>query len=291
MHCGHCSVDILETGDFGLDGGAMFGVVPQNLWAKVYHKPDEQNRIPMKARALLIRMMAHGVERKILVDTGNGSKFSEKLAAIYNIDHSQSSLLRSLANFGLQPADITDVILTHLHFDHAGGATIVENNEAVPAFPNAQYYVQQEHLAWAIMPSDKDRASFMPHDFEPLRHAGCLNVLEGAGELFPGLSVTPLYGHTRAMQMVQLKTETHKILFAADLFPTSAHVPVPYVMAYDNNPLVTIDEKKRLLPELYEDRWTVIFQHDAFVQASTIQSTGKSFSRGDVVEITPLQEG
>lgn len=287
MQCGHCSVDVLETGDFGLDGGAMFGVVPKNLWSKVYHEPDEQNRIPMKARALLIRMTIHGIERRILVDTGNGSKFPEKLSSIYKIDNSQSSLFQSLNTFGLLPSDITDVILTHLHFDHAGGATIFENNEAVPAFPNAEYYVQQEHLAWAIMPADKDRASFMPHDFEPLRHAGLLNVLDGAGELFPGLSVTPLYGHTRAMQMIQIRTETHKILFASDLFPTSAHVPIPYVMAYDNNPLTTIEEKKRLLPELYEDGWIVVFQHDGFVQASTIQSAGKGFSRGEIVKFTP----
>ncbi len=287
MNFGAFTIELLETGDFALDGGAMFGVVPRNLWMKAYHAPDEENRIPMKATSLLVRT-GHGEgQRTILIDTGNGTKFPEKLAKIYKIDTSRYTLPASLARFGLSPEDITDVILTHLHFDHAGGATVLDaSGHAVPAFPNAKYYVQKDHLAWAQQPAEKDRASFFADDRQPLIDAGLLEILDGDGEIFPGISVMQVHGHTKGLQTVKIQSGDHKLFFPADLIPTSAHVPVPYVMAYDNYPLTTIEEKKRILPELAEDKWLVVFEHDGFIQASTIVSMDKGFSRGEAVTIT-----
>jgi glyoxylase-like metal-dependent hydrolase (beta-lactamase superfamily II) len=294
MHCGHFTVEVLETGDFALDGGAMFGVVPRALWEKSYHAPDAQNRIPMKAAALLVRGIFDGKERVIVVDTGNGEKFSPKLAAIYNIDTSRFRLLTSLARFGVKPSEVTDVILTHLHFDHAGGATMLsERGELVPTFPNARHYVQRDHLTWAQAPTEKDRASFITENFEPLIANGMLETLDGSGELFPGISLQLFHGHTRALQGVFLqgndesgKPSETKLFFPADLIPTSAHVPVPYIMAYDNFPMTTLDEKKDILPRLYEEQCLVIFEHDGFTQAARIQAAGRGFARGEGVVIT-----
>jgi glyoxylase-like metal-dependent hydrolase (beta-lactamase superfamily II) len=292
MHLGHFTVELLETGDFALDGGAMFGVVPRALWEKAYHAPDEQNRIPMKAVALLVRGTFNEKKRVILVDTGNGEKFVPKLAAIYKIDTSRFRLLTSLARFGVLPEDVTDVILTHLHFDHAGGATMLnERGDLVPTFPNARYYVQKDHLAWALQPTEKDRASFITDNFEPLLANGMLETIDGAGEIFLGISVELFHGHTRALQAVMLQgtmadgNET-KLFFPADLIPTSAHVPVPYIMAYDNFPMTTLDEKKAILPRLAEEGWLVVFEHDGFTQAAQIQASERGFVRGEGVVIT-----
>jgi glyoxylase-like metal-dependent hydrolase (beta-lactamase superfamily II) len=287
MQFGHLSIEVLETGDFALDGGAMFGVVPKNLWERAYHVPDEQNRIPMKARCLLVRGRIGGKDRTILVDTGNGEKFPPKLQQMYKIDTSRFRLETSLARFGVLPEDVSDVILTHLHFDHAGGATrFDETSKAIPAFPNARYYVQKEHLAWARNPADKDRASFVKDDFEPLVANGMLEILDGEGEVFEHIAVKPLFGHTTAMQALSITTEAGTIFFGADLFPTSAHVAVPYVMGYDNFPLTTIDEKKAILPRAVDEGWIVVFEHDGFTQAAKIQRTDKGFAKGEIVTIT-----
>jgi glyoxylase-like metal-dependent hydrolase (beta-lactamase superfamily II) len=280
MHLGTLQMHLLDTGDFALDGGAMFGVVPRNLWMKAYHAPDEQNRIPMKASSLLIRGEFDSNQKIILVDTGNGHKWTEKLAAIYKIDNARTSLANSLTAHGLSPNDVTDVVLTHLHFDHAGGATTLVNGKLQPTFPNARYYVQKEHFAYAQQPADKDRASFMKDDFMPLAAEGVLELLDGDGEIFAGISVMQVHGHTRSLQAVKIQQSGNTLFYPADLIPTSAHVPVPYVMAYDNFPLTTIDEKKRILPQAAEEAWIVVYEHDAFVQASTIVATEKGFVRG-----------
>ncbi len=295
MQCGSLTIDLLETGDFALDGGAMFGVVPRNLWEKAYHAPDEQNRIPMKARCLLIRGHIGGKDRVILVDTGNGEKFPPKLAAMYKIDNTQFRLETSLARFGVTPNDVTDVILTHLHFDHAGGATkLTSTGEVVPFFPEARYYVQRDHLRWAQYPTEKDRASFLKENFEPLVSAGLVEMLNGNGALWAenGTSIGfhCVHGHTKALQCVMIEStdgeNTGRICFPADLIPTSAHVAIPYVMAYDNFPLTTIEEKKTLFPRLYEENWLVVFEHDGFAQAGYIALSEKGFMRGEEITIT-----
>ncbi len=281
MRIGRYDVHIVETCRFALDGGAMFGVVPKNLWAKAYPHVDEQNRIAMAARALLIR----GDGRTIVVDAGCGTKMGEKLEAIYGVDHSVYTLDAGLARHGVSLGDVTHFIYTHLHFDHAGGSTRTgADGVTVPTFPNARHYVQRDHLMWAETPTDKDRASFMPENWTPVAERGLLEQLDGDGELFPGLELRTVHGHTRAMQLVIVHGEAAPdvpggLIYCADLMPTSAHLPVPYVMGYDNFPLTTIDEKKRIIPEAYERGWLLAFEHDAFAHAARI-ALGK---RGDEI--------
>ncbi len=276
-------IDLLDAGKFALDGGAMFGVIPKVFWSKAYYPGDEINRIPLAARPLLIKRN----DRKILVDCGNGTKLPDKLAKIYKVDKNDA-VENALKKFGLNPEDITDVILTHLHFDHAGGATTFDSNgEIVPTFPNAKYYVQKDHFAWAINPSEKDAASFMKPNYEPLKALGVLEELDGGGELFPGIRLEVLHGHTRAMQAIEIDSGGEKFFYAADLTPTSAHIPFPWIIAYDNEPLTTLEEKKRIIPKAYEENTTFIFEHDARVQAAKIRSTEKGFEAGEKVVITP----
>ena len=288
MQLGAYQIELLETGRFGLDGGAMFGVVPKVLWERSYHPADEKNRIPMAARSLLIRTE----DKVILVDTGNDPKGNEKFRSIYKIDTSRYSLKKSLARFGLSPEDVTDVILTHLHFDHCGGATtLLENGEVVPTFPNATYYVQEEQLLWAREPTEKDRASFLKENFEPLAEAGRLETLAGDGEIFRGIFVQTFYGHTKALQAVRIETPDGILFFPSDLCPTAAHVPYPYIMAYDNFPLTTLAEKKSVFPQAYEEHWLIVFQHDAFIQAGTLDAHPKGgFRVGETVTITAYEE-
>lgn len=281
MKIGEYEIQTIDTGDFGLDGGAMFGVVPKNLWSKVYHPGDEQNRIPMAARCLLLTS-AH---KKILVDTGCGSKLSEKLQKIYNLDYSKHTLLDSLSAAGVQADEITDVILTHLHFDHAGGTTHHDNGQAVPSFPNAKYYVQKDHLDWARNPTEKDRASFFKDNWEPMIGAGMMEILDGNGEIYKGVSVEQFHGHTKALQMLKIHDDTTTLIFPADVFPTSAHIPVPFVMGYDNFPLTAMDEKRALLPRIVEEKWIVCFEHDAFLPAARIIAAEKGYTIGERIDI------
>ncbi|GMV52285.1 MAG: MBL fold metallo-hydrolase [Chlorobi bacterium] len=256
-------VTTLETCRFGLDGGAMFGVVPKPLWERVYAKADERNRIPMAARCLLLQ----GNGKTILVDTGNSTEMPPKLLDIYGIDFSEYSLKGALALQGIRPEDVTDVILTHLHFDHSGGAVI----HGEPAFPNARYYVQKHHLEWARNPSVKDRASFESYMYEPLAVHGVLELLDGPGTLFDGVDLELFHGHTPFMQSVIIQTTDGTLFYPADLFPTAAHIPVAYGMAYDNQPLVTVQEKQTIHSRIIDENWTIVFEHDAFVSHARLR--------------------
>ena len=213
MNIGPYTIDLLETCRFGLDGGAMFGVVPKTLWERAYAPADGKNRIPMAAKVLCIR----GNDRCILVDTGNSPFMPPKLADIYGLDFSRFTIDGSLAKLGLRPADVTDVIFTHLHFDHAGGAML---EDGTARFANARHYVQREQYQWAAHPTEKDKASFVSSMYEPLAHAGCLELLDGPGEIFPGIDVLPLYGHSKAMQAVRIRDGATTLLFPADPMPT-----------------------------------------------------------------------
>lgn len=266
MKVGRYQIDIIETGRFGLDGGAMFGVVPKVLWERAYAPADSRNRIPMAAKAMLVR----SAERVILVDTGNSPEMPDKLKDIYGLDFSQYNLEKSLNEIGINAADVTDVILTHLHFDHCGGATKKQSDGGsqspdtfVPRFVNARYYVQREHYEWALKPTEKDKASFMLENYMPLIEHGVLEFLDGPGELFPGIRVDLTHGHTQALQMVTVSDASSTVFYPADLMPTGAHIAIPYGMGYDNFPLTTIAEKKMVLPRIIEERWIVIFEHDA----------------------------
>ena len=273
LQIGPYSIDVIESGRFALDGGAMFGVIPKNLWTKAYHPGDEQNRIPMAARLLVIRWEGHVA----LVDTGNGTKLSEKQQAIYGLDYSRWTLESSLATLGLSTDDITDVFLTHLHFDHVGGATVLRDGIAVPTFGNARYVVQRRHYEWALQPSEKDRASFMNDNYLPLAAADQLVFVDGNVELFPGIHTECFHGHTPFLQMLRITDGSSTLVFPADLIPTHAHVPIAYGMGYDNFPLTTIDEKKSMLPRAVEEEWIVVFEHDAIVPAGVIGRNDKGF--------------
>ncbi|MBI5464671.1 MAG: MBL fold metallo-hydrolase [Ignavibacteriales bacterium] len=273
MKIGPYEVHSIETGRFRLDGGAMFGVVPWVFWSKT-NPPDERQRIELAARCWLIR----GNGRTILVDNGNGDKWNDKLRDIYHLDNTQSTLEGSLARHNVRRQDITDVVLTHLHFDHAGGSTKKENGKLVPAFPNAKYYVQKKHWENAQQPTDKDRASFMGDDFLPLQAEGVLEFIDGEGEIFPGIDVLVTHGHTQAQQLPKISDGKTTMLFCCDLIPTASHVPFPYIMGYDCRPLTTLEEKKRILSRAYEERWMLFLEHDPHTEVITLKSTEKGFA-------------
>lgn len=278
MRVGEYEIFTIETSRFALDGGAMFGVVPQSLWRKT-NPPDELNRIEMVTRSLLIV----GGEKKILVDTGNSPKMSQKLKDIYKIDTTSTNLISSLQKQNITPGDITDVILTHLHFDHAGGSTYNDAGIFKPTFPNAKYYVQKEHWNWALNPTDRDRASFFKEDFLPLKEFGVLELVEGEFELFPGINLILLNGHTAMQQIPKISDGKSTVLFCADLVPMSSHIPLPFIMGYDLQPLVTLEEKRKIMGPAYEEKWTLVFEHDPKVSAATIASNEKGFGVGEVI--------
>ena len=280
MRIGPYDLHPLDTGTFALDGGAMFGVVPKPLWEKT-NPPDERNRIPLAARSLLIR----GDGRTILGAVGTGDKLNEKLRGIYKIDNSGATIRASLAARGVTPEQVTDVILTHLHFDHAGGSTVLADGALRPAFPNARYYVQREHWEAAGAPTERDRASFFPDDFRPLREHGVLHFTEGEGPLFPGISVRLVHGHTAALQCPVITDGTTTLFYCADLMPTTAHVQLPWIMAYDLRPLVTLEEKRRILDEAASAGWILYFEHDPVTPAVSLRRTEKGVEVAGTVEV------
>ena len=253
----------IETGRFGLDGGAMFGIVPRPLWEKRI-APDERNRIPLQMRCLLMVSS----DRLILVDTGLGDKYDDKFAGIFGVDHEHSSLHRSLKKAGFSPDDVTDVIITHLHFDHCGGATTKEGGLV---FKNAIHHVQGEHWQWAQKPNVRERNSFLKENLAPLEASGQLSFTAGTQELFPGIEVFPVYGHTEAMQLVKISDSENTLVYAADLIPTHAHVPLAWNMGYDLKPLHTIEEKGALIQEGVTKGWHFFLEHDPTVEVMNVE--------------------
>ncbi len=274
MQIGNYQLHCIETGRFGLDGGAMFGVVPKVLWNKT-NPSDDANRIDLAMRALLVV----GEGRVILIDCGVGSYWPEKFHKIYAIDHKHSDLSLSLEKLGYQKEDITDVILTHLHFDHVGGAVEEVGEEKKPAFGKARYHVQKEHFQYAQNPTEKDRASFIPETFMPLSKN--LNLVEGEKELFPNIHLHLAHGHTPHQQMVRISDQKTNVLYCADLIPTSSHISVPYVMAYDVNPVTTITEKKKILAQAEEENWWLCFEHDPSIALAQVKKTERGYSAGE----------
>ena len=257
MQIGSYKLLPVETGMFALDGGAMFGVVPKNLWQRS-NPADEQNRIDLAMRALLLQ----GSGRNILIDCGIGNKFDQKWAAIYKINHSGINLHKSLGQYGLTPQDITDLILTHLHFDHVGGATFFKDGSLQLTFPNANYYVQEEQWNWAMTPSLKDRASFLAENLLPLEKSGRLHLIKAENIPWPDIQLHVMSGHTPGMQLIQIGHRDRSVLYCADLIPTRTHIPVPWVMAYDNHPMQTMSEKSKLLTEAVNNKWLLFYEHD-----------------------------
>jgi glyoxylase-like metal-dependent hydrolase (beta-lactamase superfamily II) len=279
---GSYSIKPIPTGLFGLDGGAMFGTVPKVLWEKT-NPADEHNRIEMEARALLLD---GGPGGRILIDCGIGgdfiAKYGEKLgskfAEIYSVSAS-SSVEKSLEAQGLTTKDIDHVILTHLHFDHCGGATKFDGEKLVPTFENARYYVQRENYETAMKPNMREKASYFAPNFEPLKEAGVLQFLDGnKTDLLPGVSVLTTNGHTHMQQVVKVTDGTQTLLYCGDLIPTSTHVRLAWVMGYDLDPLTLIEEKRALLTQAARENWTLFFEHDPYADAARIEEAKGDFA-------------
>lgn len=275
---GDWRVGFLETGFLWLDGGSMFGSVPKPLWSRT-NPPDEKNRIRLAMRCLLLE----GRGRRVLVDVGLGDKFSAKLREIYRVEHDATTMDRALAQAGLAPADVTDVLLTHLHFDHAGGSTRLEGDRLKPAFPNARYHVQVRNLANARQPNLRERASYMVENFEPVAEAGAFVARDGAGSPWPGIELIPAHGHTRGQQLVRISGPEGALYFVADLIPTAAHVRIPFVMGYDIAAIETMLEKRLLLERAVAEGAWVALEHDPEVALGRPQADGEDFSWAETV--------
>lgn len=256
LKLGEWTVRTIETGSLGLDGGSMFGSVPKPLWSRT-NPPDERNRIRLAMRCLLLE--GHG--RRILVDVGMGDKFSAKLMEIYAVEP-RPTLEDSLLAAGVEPSSITDVILTHLHFDHAGGATVRTQTGLAPRFPGARWYVQRRNWQNAHAPNPRERASYMPENFDPLHEAGVLELWDGPQRPWPGISILTAEGHTRGQQLVRVEGGGEVVYFVADLIPTAAHVRIPFVMGYDMACIETMEEKRVLLTRAASERAWICLEHD-----------------------------
>ena len=271
MKIGKYKLNIIESGFFGLDGGAMFGIIPKVLWQRT-NLPDEANRVKLATRHLLLESKS----KKILIDTGMGSKWDEKSRNIYAVDESRS-MNSALAQKGLKAEDITDVILSHLHFDHTGGSTLFANGKLEPAFPNAKYYVQKHNFDWARNPSDRDKGSYIKENFIPLYEEGVLNFIIGNAKFDDEIEFIVINGHTFGQQMVKICDSSNTILFCSDLMPFVSHIPLPYIMGYDLQPLVTLEEKKKYLKMAVDENWKLFFGHDPDVAFATIKMFGEGY--------------
>ncbi len=281
MKVGNYTLYSIETSQFSLDGGAMFGIIPKTLWEKEA-PADEYNRIQMVTRSLL----AVSNERKIIIDTGNGDKWDDKNRSRYNIDLDKINLSSSLEKYGFIPADITDVFCTHLHFDHAGGNTSIEDGKIVPTFPNATYWIHQDNWDLANSPSEKDRGSYLAENWSVLAENGMIEYVTDRKEFLPGIEIMLTYGHTIGMMHPLIKDGNNTVFYAADIFPMAAHVPLAWVMAYDLNPVQTIKEKRSLLPTMVDKNWTVFFEHDPLRQAGKVTMDGKHYRLKEAVIIS-----
>jgi glyoxylase-like metal-dependent hydrolase (beta-lactamase superfamily II) len=277
MKLGDWNFRAFHDGRFKLDGGAMFGVVPKTFWEK-YHPSDEHNRIGLDLRCLL----ADDGERRILVDTGIGDRWDDKKMGIFAIERRPNQLVAELAEAGLTRESVTDVVLTHLHFDHAGGALRQGENGLEPVFPSARHWVQKRQWDWASRPSERDRASFRAEDFAALADRGDLQLVDGAQEIMPGVRVIPISGHTPGQQMVEFETGRGSIVYCGDLIPFLSHIHVPWIMGFDLNPLLTVTEKKQFLTRAAEDRIVLVFEHDLENEAATVKFADGRFQPDEV---------
>ena len=274
----------INTGYFKLDGGAMFGVVPKSIWNKI-NPADENNMCSWALRCLLIE----DGNKLILVDNGMGDKQDAKFFGYYYL-HGDDTLDKSLAKYGFHQDDVTDVFLTHLHFDHCGGSIIRDVDKFVPAFKNATYWSNERHWETATRPNEREKASFLKENILPIKESGQLKMVNSVpidtgrstvngqlpnimSEIIQPLSFRTVNGHTEAMMLPQIKYKDKTIVFVADLLPSQGHIPIPYIMAYDMQPLITLNEKKTLLTEALENDYVLFFEHDPQYECCTLQQT------------------
>jgi glyoxylase-like metal-dependent hydrolase (beta-lactamase superfamily II) len=279
----------INTGYFKLDGGAMFGVVPKLIWNKIY-QADENNLIPMALRCLLIE----DERRLILIDNGIGDKQDAKFFSHYHL-YGEDTLNSSLAKYGFHRDDITDVFLTHLHFDHCGGSIMRRGDQMVLAFKNAKYWSNERHWAWATEPNDREKASFLRENILPIRESGQLHMIgvptnfsQTLVNFSDKIKVRFVSGHTNAMMIPQINYNGNTVVFMADLIPTSAHLPIPYVMGYDMFPLTTLSEKKSFLTKAMANGYILFFEHDAQYECCTLEATEKGIRYKDRFALAEL---
>lgn len=284
----------IQTGNFKLDGGAMFGVVPKTLWNKI-NPADENNLCSWAMRCLLIEDEG----RLILVDNGIGNKQDAKFFSHYYL-HGDDTLDGSLAKHGFHRDDITDVFLTHLHFDHCGGSIVREGDRLVPAFKNAVYWSNEEHWDWATQPNDREKASFLTENILPIRESGQLKFVDMPNvdwdaslplpqqEFTNNISLRFVEGHTAGMMLPQIRYKGKTIVYMADLLPSAGHIPIPYVMAYDMFPLTTLHEKKSFLKEAVEGNYILFFEHDPVQECCTLQQTEKGVRPKEFFRLSEL---
>jgi glyoxylase-like metal-dependent hydrolase (beta-lactamase superfamily II) len=281
----------INTGYFKLDGGAMFGVVPKSIWNKI-NPSDENNMCNWALRCLLIE----DGNRLILVDNGIGDKQDEKFFSYYYL-HGDDTLDKSLAKHGFSKDDITDVILTHLHFDHCGGSILREGDKLIPAFKNANYWSNQEHWDWAVRPNEREKASFLKENILPIQESGQLKFIQIAKFSENGLGKVPFIeniairfasGHTQAMMLPQISYKNKTIVYIADLLPSAGHIPLPYVMAYDMFPMITLQEKKSFLQEAAENNYILFFEHDPQIECCDLQITEKGIRQKNMFKLEEI---
>ena len=265
----------IHTGNFKLDGGAMYGVVPKQIWRKL-NVPDELNLCNWAMRCMLIETG----NRLILIDTGIGNKQDAKFLGHYHLN-GDDTLAKSLAAHGFLPSQITDVLLTHLHFDHCGGAVVRQGDALIPAFENATYWTNKRHWDWATKPNEREKASFLAENILPLAQSGKLKFIEVVEngivpfDDVPGFSIRFAFGHTDAMMLPQIKFGEKTLVYMADLLPSMSHIPLPYVMGYDMFPLTTLQEKKAFLQEAADGNYILFFEHDFSIECCTVHQTEK----------------
>jgi len=274
----------IETGLFKLDGGAMFGVVPKSIWQKT-NPADANNMCTWAMRSLLIE----DGDRLILVDTGIGNKQDEKFFSHFYL-HGDDTVEKSLAAKGFSKNDITDVFLTHLHFDHVGGAVVREGDQLLPAFKNATYWSNEKHWEWAVHPNAREKASFLKENILPIQESGQLKFVatEKDIEFAPNFNLRFAFGHTDAMMLPKLNYKGRTIIYAADLLPSTGHIPLPYVMAYDMFPLLTLKEKKEFLDEAAANDYVIYLEHDPLNECCTVQQTEKGVKLNNIFKLSEL---
>ncbi len=276
----------IETGDIKLDGGAMFGVVPKTLWSRGI-EADEKNRIAMAMRCLLIKSNATG--KVYLIDNGVGTKFNEKMMNIYQIDFSEKTLEGSLKAQGFDFSDITDIIFTHLHFDHCGGTSFFnKEGELEYAFPNATYHINIRHWETAINPNAREHASFLKENIQPLKNSSHVNLVDDYFEFEAGLSTLIANGHTLGQQLPKIEADGKTIIFVADLLPTHVHLPLPWVMGYDMRPIDTLNEKKAFLDKAVQENWYLYLEHDLDKEIITVGSENGRYFMKDTLTLSDI---
>jgi len=270
MQLGDLKIQLVDDGRFGLDGGAMFGVVPRTLWERE-RPPDDKNRIRMVTNCLLVE----SGDELLLLDSGIGDKNDAKFRAIFGMEEGATRLPEQIRRAGYEPGDVTHVLLSHLHFDHCGWNTRVQGDRVVPTFPNARYWMERGEVDHARNPNERDRASYDPANWEPLFDAGLVELFDDAAEPVAGVRAVKAPGHNRDMCIVLLNGDGdagERGVFWADLVPTASHVPYPWIMGYDLYPLTTLENKKRWFPRAAEEGWLCVFEHDPVVPMARLVS-------------------